>query len=1403
MKSVCLLALEVESPVQPRPAPVEAPEGGLLPLPEILRAEDAPPRPLPPPETPPPRLPSLWELAHVLRLERYQRRRCRELQRQLLDVQVVAAKSVRLARTASSVCRVLAECIKAEDKPSFVSLFNSFHRALEDCGPAVPGFAAADPDVQWERSDHAEPFLRFLSDPHCRTIANFLTKVRYDGEFIANRLASLSQKEILSVLPDRGSSKFPESVLGAVSGTHSRGSRFLGLAVDAQTDIIESQCFGSVLETLIHAAEGFSGTHSEFESRRALDVWSTVCARLIAEQKPGSEKLVPAVLDVWATSSHWPGKERLNLWVLQTLRSGSFLTEQQNRQSFRMRIQTRPETPAEETVKAENFYTDAANSLIELMADSTGASVIPEAALRMARAIWEKLQPFPGHQRFFPHFVLTRWLFSSFFSDAVTLPEAFGLVSDCYISESARHRILREVARHAQKAVFDVAYAWKIGNYVPADLVMRVEAVMKRFQSHPIGPERPSRGQRTFTAPMESDSFLIVSLEETIKMVNALYPSRRPASFTSDGDIFQSGLQSSASSISGFSLFPNANGSEQVSAFPQWPQDASHSLNPIQNEIAEAFYPDEDGLDTERLREAAQVLEELRMGRTSSANLWATFNVIRGTVCHEAPVESSMIVSDDADRYNQPGKQSSAIHRCRSIVEQLLTDERDDFAGWHASAGPLEIYDALEDALQQRMLAAQESSDFVAAHAWFADLNSLRETRAKDATFDNLRQALGLIEAQSQDVRIRMEVSIDACDAWLRIASPALDLSLDNLVSKAAAIGQMRYKMWYVADVRTSAAYDEARSVAAALRIMGKPKRQARTKVAPPLRHWSGSKISNISLHLKTEAQILELLSASLEQGGPNKLSDEQARSTVQWMERNGIENLCRGEERLHRLCMEIRKCVDTLTSKESSFLASNPLFALENLDADSHGAARSPSRSLKNSNSTANYRGQLNLNANITSRIDGMTNFPLPLSNSSSRENLPSRSPTLTHRSSAPFWSPAITEAQSPSSATSIGSYHTQMAARSSPKKCASLRSPERDNHGKIEHLKQSLTGLLVSDMTALLFNEGCETDVAFWTGLGGVLIDNHFRSIPLDQPCGITSDTSTPQSINQTFDFESAFRTMLCSFTSASNPYTKIGILYDIDRLLPMYVNQHPCDPEPINMHNRKEVLGLGLLHDPPRMSKSDDNVKGFRRLFRDSRFRPTTIFRDLQYIAALLPSTTLETTPQGKAFWNAAEAISDVRQQACNVMVETADNIVAYHSNNRGSGRSSVAQQKRDSATFSTPSRSAPSEEISRYSMADAAYLLQITAKEGNPAAQRELATLYLTHPELMDHIIAPLSRPKDVFKEELEGKWRRNQDPNRCDPITMCVAHHWMTLSAKGGDALASAYLKQREEMDLLL
>ncbi|KAI6870048.1 hypothetical protein KC334_g19109, partial [Hortaea werneckii] len=303
------------------------------------------------------------------------------------------------------------------------------------------------------------------------------------------------------------------------------------------------------------------------EERRSLDLWSTVCARLIIEQKPGSEKLVPAVLDIWTSSCHWPGKTRIGLLIAETLRKGAFLLEQPSKQSFRIRVHGRPDSSADDEKKSEEFYSQATDALLELLADPSNVSVIPNKALEMCRAIWTKLQTSPGHQRGFPHFILTRWLFSSFLVQVVTLPEAFDIVCELHISDIARQRVLREIANRAQKVVFDVTYSWKYGTSVPSQAIHRVQAIMARLSSlQPLPQTKQSHARCPRVA---------LPAIEVVRMIRSLYPQRRPSSLLSDIDTLHSGLRSSASSVSGFSLFQNSTALPTITQTqPTWQHEA-------------------------------------------------------------------------------------------------------------------------------------------------------------------------------------------------------------------------------------------------------------------------------------------------------------------------------------------------------------------------------------------------------------------------------------------------------------------------------------------------------------------------------------------------------------------------------------------------------------------------------------------------------------------------------------------------------------------------------------------------------------------------------------------------------------------------------------------------------------
>lgn len=174
-----------------------------------------------------------------------------------------------------------------------------------------------------------------------------------------------------------------------------------------------------------------------------------------------------------------------------------------------------------------------------------------------------------------------------------------------------------------------------------------------------------------------------------------------------------------------------------------------------------------------------------------------------------------------------------------------------------------------------------------------------------------------------------------------------------------------------------------------------------------------------------------------------------------------------------------------------------------------------------------------------------------------------------------------------------------------------------------------------------------------------------------------------------------------------------------------------------------------------------------------------KPKTLFRDLQFISSFVPGETLNKTDSGTAFLQFGLAALSLKDEICNSMVEIADNIVSQELSRRHPPHGHDVHARPGHA------------------IEDAAGMWIITAKEGNPVAQRELAILYLTHPELLPRVTLPLTFLRDTFKEET--LLRRDKDP-KSDPQSMCLALHWMQLSANGGDELARNRLRELEEFD---
>jgi hypothetical protein len=884
------------------------------------------------------------------------------------------------------------------------------------------------------------------------------------------------------------------------------------------------------------------------------------------------------------------------------------------------------------------------------------------------------------------------------------------------------------------------------------------------------------------------------------------------------------------------------------------------------------------------------------------------------------------------DPNEKDAKHESKASRPSSDTEKAKQQDRDT---------PSVLITMLEAAEAQ----CQAQSDFVNAHLYWKTLNQLHQLSSVSLKRDGFASLLNIFSRGPRDSIRRSTSAIEEYDAWLvwlKQSQERHDTTIESMMKRLKAL---RDKMWYVTDVRNSAAYEGARNIAVALKCMASSKKAAYLPAAGA-RPRNMSRTSTNNFLLKTEAQVMDMMAAVDDQGGPNKLSDEQSEKTLRWLSQFGIENFCKGEERIHRFCLEIEACINKLVGDnlmEGPVLWSSELyyrdkkildsgrqkgdlfingFGALNISGDDVNEADASRRGLRNTDFTRpvlrDLRSMSVRNGSQQSFDSGrysMSRMSTTGDLMDSQDYFGMASPVLTIDSATTFWSPFQTRAQSPT--TSISSFHRPSTSSSTNETV--MMKEERASLAKqrfLMDLKQTLTSLLISDLGTLVFSRGSETDSWFSGDLGRDCIERreqaerkarrkskrrtlekkksfrdlrgaHKTDVPSENPdsfaqrmergsSGGTRSTeygtpevhSTAESSSTSdtiaggfrksaakeldgpdFPYRKAFQRLLRMFSVHPNPYAKLNALFELEQLIIAFLTPSaprrprlrqdtltaaPPSPEVQHINafghtdtaattpraknleeaidncnkRRSQTLGQAETTSPvhrttdrslsiPNPASTDMIVDVLQDLFRDADIRPKTLFRDLQFIASFVPAAILDKTERGKAFWDAGLAALGLKQDVCKTLIEVADEIVVHYT------------QTRKTTSSSTAETATAGGELMKYSMQDAAKMWTITAKEGDPVAERELAIFYLTHPELVERVTAPLSKPRETFKAqvmEMHGGGSSNAgkegDRERSDPATMCVAYHWMELSAVGGDELAKKYLRQREELNAI-
>lgn len=532
---------------------------------------------------------TLEELAHLVRLCKYQERKRANTRIRLQRSLVSTALSARLMRCGEIAHRNLVDTFRGDDKKTFAALYNAVIDVRRSCDE-TRRYALLEPEMELYQPpglastesldtptgsvtgaaaspSAMTPFLNELSASARETFLNFLNQIRTNPDYLATRIASLNHAElqaltsfhqtlepIESVLPyhSRSSGRVP-SGSSSFTGSSSMAGSVLGGSGGTGTTGKERSAIERLLSfqrhdpisALIHTCFANSAGPDSAEDKRRTVAWANACARLISSSTTGSEQTVISVLNVWISMRDWAGKSNMEWYLMKILEDGAFLldrAEDQHGTRFNLSDWT-----SKDQIAAEEFYTRAVDELFEVI-DDEDATGIPEGLLELGNEILKRLDK--KYVESTRRWLIAKYMFTTWLLGVVIHPEAYGMMADYHITEYGRQKILKTVAMHAQKYVVDLLQS-KAPVSTPPKVKGHIESIYARFKDSSKFRKKPrllpARSITSLRETAEVHPYLVISPADLATLVNALFPERRPQSSHSGG------RRSGAPSVSGFS----------------------------------------------------------------------------------------------------------------------------------------------------------------------------------------------------------------------------------------------------------------------------------------------------------------------------------------------------------------------------------------------------------------------------------------------------------------------------------------------------------------------------------------------------------------------------------------------------------------------------------------------------------------------------------------------------------------------------------------------------------------------------------------------------------------------------------------------------------------------------------
>ncbi|KIV92138.1 hypothetical protein PV10_06600 [Exophiala mesophila] len=1348
---------------------------------------------VPPAETRPRELPfahmpvSFDDFAIQLRQLKYKEQKKHILSHQRRQLAKAIALSARLHRVCSWVRAGLVEISTNTDAAGFARVRQHMHDLIDSCSSQWSHEIQVDVLSTAPHRDKPS-FWSKLPDSSQQDCLELLDHLRRKPQFLVDRFKAMGPAQIkglaLSATPKYH--KVSDSVLSSLPSTRGRSPRSSRLTSYSKQleEFASSFERSNPLPFLLHNVYGPSLNLRDRESRLRISTWSSVCAQLMTEAEAIYRPMFGRILSTFPSLYDWHIKQRLELLLMKILQQGAMFLDAVSEDKVHF-----GNNSALNTQDARDFLDESVRSLFALLALDDG---IPSGALEFGRAIISKLPSEQARTRFRGDF-LSSWFLRDFLHIAIVYPEDEGMLLQAHISTKCRHNLLYRVYEHAFNRANDL--------YNPMRLQPIDPAVHFYFEEMVDKLSKPGE----FTDPYVSDmtnspstsSPVLTSLSICAADISHLLEGLSPQ-FIHTSSPWNSFLSASHSTFR--------------------TQYRDSKYDKLLQAILSVIEPGQSSKNVHVCEEDWATLDISITGRlvapqvpfiTESQTAWSSFGSLD-------PVEHAAIRLVDAENEYRPPLTSKITANESSLHEMFLKQAN----------------------------LARVKADGVTSFYWHEAYQCLqREYPMAVLSTDDTKILSPLIQKTKT---LQREV-IDTCarlDHELADLESIYATSRARLTEVVSQIDKLRIKLWYTLNILTSDVYEGARNVSMGLKNMRAPPHPGAgpENLGGSAYGTSRSSMSSasISSHLdQHQIDTTMILKAPKKHGGPQKLSDQQIEATKKWLKR--VENFCKGEERIHRFCMEVTYAMRKLvgeTLSDSPVLWSSELFAREKNLYEAHSSSflspstRPPSvMSEPVSSSLLVPRfGLQGSRGSFYSQSSNKTGRPSLGSDLSSLISSPGRAPTVTTTDSHQLWSPAPSNRKSNTSMSSRSNFGTSFETRSADRILEKMAF--------LADIQQDLTSLLLSDLGCLVWNKGSETDlwmnmVSLWPGVGQSVKkrDVMARLLSKDEakPARAGEQRQRSHSASQgppdlfemdpieralaeepegtvqgAFTFRNAFKDILARISHHVNPTMKLKAVDDFAVLAQVFRKSVPkAQDRGLEMEddvNRRcslnpSLLSASLLRHEQKSkipstasaTATNDEAESVHVLKKIMfTLAPKTIFRDLQYISGFVASPTLESSGVAKSFLHVGLAALAWKDEVCRGLIDIADGLAG-----------------RESPNESKPGGKPPGPGTSVINAAD---LWMIAAREGHAVAQRELAILYLTHAEEMPIVSMPWALAADIFKPDMI--WDQDAEPQQLHQPdqpqsqsqhrrqALYLALHWMQVAADNGDVVAQKRLEER-------